>query len=337
VRRLEETQPEKGFSFVEMLVTLALSSLIMGSVMELFRQGVNMNSVATQRAEMQQNARVALNLMAQDFSIASTGFADGGIQLPTGTGSTDPKRGCSASSCGTWAYLTDDRMYAITPGDGIGPTIGGAATDMVTLVYRDPDLTTLSAAPLASVNTAGTQITTQAGGAANIQANDVLMLCNSLGCAAGVVTTVNSGANQIDFADGDSLSYNQSTISVGSIASISNSGIFPPTTAYRIFVISYFIESSTMRLMRQVSAHPPVPVAEVVENLQITYDTFDDATLAATSDLPAAGGVPNQIRKVNVSINVRAPRREAHTGEYDRFSARTSVSVRNLSFNDRYV
>lgn len=335
MRSLEDTQSQRGFSLAEMLVTLALCSLIMGSVMELFRQGVNMNSVATQRAEMQQNARVALNLMAQDFSIASTGFVDGGIQLPTG--STNPKRGCSTSSCGTWDYLTDDRMYAITPGDGLGPTIGGVATDMVTLVYRDPDLTTLSAATLASVNSTGTQITTQAGGTANIQANDALMLCNSLGCAAGLVTSVASGSNQINFADGDVLNYNQSSLSVGNIKSISNSGVFPPTTAYRIFVISYFVEATTMRLMRQVNAHPPVPVAEVVENIQISYDVFNDTTLAAIADLPTAGGVPNQIRKVNVSISVRAPRREVHTGEYDRFSARTSVSVRNLSFNDRYV
>jgi len=333
----QETLSTKGFSLVEMLVTVALCSVVMGSVLELFRQGVNMHSASMQRAEMQQNARVALNLMAQDFSMASTGFVDGGIQLPTGDGSTNPKRGCSSSSCGTWDYLTDDRLYAITPGDGVGPMVGGSATDMVTLVYRDPDLTTLSAATVAGVNSTGTQITTQAGGTASIQAKDVLMLCNSLGCAAGVVTSVDSGADQIHFADSDSLSYNQSSIEVGNIKAISNSGVFPPTTAYRIFVISYFVETSTMRLMRQVSSHPPVPVAEIVENLQITYDTFDDATLAATSNLPTAGGVPNQIRKVNISINVRSAQPETRNGRYDRFAAKTSVSIRNLSFNDRYV
>lgn len=327
----------KGFSLVEMLVAVALCSLVMGSVMELFRQGVNIHSASTQRFEMQQNARVALNLMAQDLSIAGTGFVDGGIQLPTGNGSSNPKRGCSSSSCGTWNYLTDARMYAITPGDGLGPTIGGAATDVVTLVYRDPDLTALSAATLVNINSTGTQVTTQAGGTAGLAANDVLMLCNSLGCAAGVVTSVNAGSNQINFAAGDPLTLNQPAISVGNIKAISNAGVFPPTTAYRIFVISYFIESSTMRLMRQVNAFAPVPVAETVENLQITYDTFDDATLAATANLPAAGGVPNQIRKVNVSINVRALQPQTRNGQYDRFAAKTSVSVRNLSFNDRYV
>ena len=92
-----------------------------------------------------------------------------------------------------------------------------------------------------------------------------------------------------------------------------------------------------MRLMRQVNAFAPVPVAETVENLQLTYDTFDDATLVATSDLPTAGGLPNQIRKVNISINVRSPQPETRNGRYDRFAVKTSVSVRNLSFSDRYA
>lgn len=335
--RNQGTLSPKGFSLVEMLVTTALCSLVMGGVMELFRQGINIHSATMQRSEMQQNARVALNLMAQDFSIAGTGFVDGGIQLPTGNGSSNPKRGCSSSSCGTWDYLADDRMYAITPGDGLGPMIAGSATDVVTLVYRDPDLTTLSAATLSGVNSTGTQITTQAGATAGIVANDVLMLCNSLGCAAGVVTSVASGSNQINFAASDPLNFNQSSISVGNIKAISNAGVFPPTTAYRILVISYFVESSTMRLMRQVNAFAPVPVAETVENLQITYDTFDDSTLAATANLPTAGGVPNQIRKVNISINVRSPQPETRNGRYDRFAAKTSVSIRNLSFNDRYA
>ena len=81
----------RGFSLVELLVALTLSLLIMGSVMELFRQGVNASSVSRQRAEMQQNARVALNLMSQDLSMAGTGFPQGGIQLPTGDGIDSPQ------------------------------------------------------------------------------------------------------------------------------------------------------------------------------------------------------------------------------------------------------
>ena len=77
----------RGFSIVELLVALTLGLLIMGSAMELFRQGVSASSLTSQSGEMQQNARVALNLMSQDLSIAGTGLPQGGIQLPSGSGS----------------------------------------------------------------------------------------------------------------------------------------------------------------------------------------------------------------------------------------------------------
>ena len=113
----------------------------MGSVMQLFRQGVTASYASQQRAELQQNARVALNLMSQDVSVAGTGFPDGGIQLPTGTGSTRPKRGCTTASCGAWNFLSDDRLYSVTPGDGLGPTMTGVATDVMTVAYQDTSLT----------------------------------------------------------------------------------------------------------------------------------------------------------------------------------------------------
>ena len=235
--------------------------------------------------------------------------------------------------------MSDDRLYAVTPGDGSGTTIGGTATDIVTLVYRDESLP-IGQAPLISISASGDQITAPSGASAGIVAGDVLMLCNANGCAVGTVTSFDTN-DRINFADGDSLNLNQSAAASGKIGSIANSGlpagVYPPTTAYRILVTTYYIESGTLRVMRQVNAHPPIPVAEVVEDLQMTYDTFDEATGAATSNLPAAGGAPNQIRKTNISVNVRSPGKNTHNGEYDRFSLRTSVSARNLTFRDRYL
>ena len=227
----------------------------------------------------------------------------------------------------------------MTPGDGLGPTINGVTTDVVTLVYRDTSLS-LSQAPLISITASGNEITALAGTSAGVVRGDILMLCNANGCGAAGVTS-NPANDTIALADGDSLNINQSMAAFGNVASIANAGppagIYPPTTAYRILVTSYFIEASTLRLMRQANAHPPVPVAEIVEDLQFSYDTFDDATLAATADLPTAGGVPNQIRKVNIVVGVRSPSRVSHNGKFDRLSLRTSVSVRNLTFRDRYL
>jgi hypothetical protein len=329
------------------MVAVTLTLLILSGVISLFRQGIHSSGMTTQRTEMQQNARVALNLMAQDLSIAGTGFPLGGIQLPTGTGSQDPRYGCDINSqCNATQNAQDDWLYGITPGDGLGPTINGAATDVVTLVYRDPNLP-LDRNVLASIADAGDSVQVNAADvslisdtAHGVKNGDVLVLCNAHGCAAGAVTSVSSAT--LSFADNDPLRFNQTGAASGKIASIANSGspvTYPPTSAYRVLVARYYIDSTTNRLMRQVNALPAVPVAENVENLQITYDTFDDATLTATanlSSLPNTYGVLNQIRKINVTVSVRAPSPDTFKAKYERFSLKTSVSARNLAFRDRY-
>jgi hypothetical protein len=82
-------------------------------------------------------------------------------------------------------------------------------------------------------------------------------------------------------------------------------------------------------------------VADHIEDLQFTYDVFDTNTSTLTTALPdAATGtppvpVPNQIRKVNVTMSVRSPRPNER-GVYDHYSLTTSIGPRNLSFRDRY-
>jgi hypothetical protein len=88
--------------------------------------------------------------------------------------------------------------------------------------------------------------------------------------------------------------------------------------------------------MRQVNAHPPEPVAEFVENLQLTYDIFDEATAQSTAGLAGAGGFPNQIRKSNISVGTRSARRRLFGRGFERTSLLTSVSARNMIFRDRY-
>jgi len=341
------SQSSRGFSLVELMVAVTLTLLILSGVISLFRQGIHTSGMTTQRTEMQQNARVALNLMAQDLSVAGTGFPLGGIQLPAGTGSQNPRYGCDINSqCNVAQNATDNWLYGITPGDGLGPTINGVATDVVTLVYRDPNLP-LDHNVLASVATAGDSIQVNAGdvslisdAAHGVKNGDVLVLCNAHGCAAGAVTSISSAT--INFAANDPLKFNQTGAASGKIASIANSGspvTYPPTSAYRVLITRYYIDSATSRLMRQVNALPTVAVAENVENLQITYDTFDDATLTATanlSSLPGTYGVLNQIRKINVTVSVRAPLQDTFKAKYERFSLKTSVSARNLAFRDRY-
>ena len=348
--------PTAGYSLVEVLIAVGLSSILMGSGALVFQQGVLVNSAISEHTEMQQSARAALNLIARDLSIAGTGVAEGGIALPSGSGSGAPLFGCDSADC----YITDndyadDNIYAITPGDGIGPTVNGAVTDVVTLVYED-NTVNLNEFPLTNVTTSGSQITFDPATNPPIEdviANgDMLVLCNINGCAAGVVTGIQVAQQRALFANNDPLNVNQPSASFGNIASILDppSGpTFPPTWVIRVQTITYYIEvppgldgtvgtadDGDPRLMFQVNAQSPVPVADGVENLQFSYDVYDDAAEAATANLSGAGGLPNQIRKVNISLTVRSSTAGVFGTGFERMTLSTSVSPRNLSFRDRY-
>jgi prepilin-type N-terminal cleavage/methylation domain-containing protein len=326
----------KGFSLVELMISSAVSLILLGGIMGLVNHALKGNSNITQRSQLQQNAQVAMNLIAQDLTIAGTGISQGGIPLPNGTVSTSSKRGCTSSGCGSWNLTSDygtdnvnNRLYSVLCGSGLGPNVGAGATDIISVIYLDTsvDLGT----NLAAMANDGSTITLLTGKAAALKANDVLMLCNSMGCAAGAVTA-NPAGDVVPFGNGDALSFNQSNATQGKI-----SGLNPaqPTsiTADKILIVTYYIEASTMRLMRQVNLNPPVPVAEIIENLQFTYDIQGGS--GVTSNLDDAGTSQNQIRKINIRVVARSLNPEV-SGKYDRIELTSSVSIRNLAFIDRF-
>jgi hypothetical protein len=96
--------------------------------------------------------------------------------------------------------------------------------------------------------------------------------------------------------------------------------------------------------MRQVSGHLPVPVAENVANLQFTYDTYDALgnLLNAVGNAGYPGTSLNLIRKVNVThLTIRGQISGARsylmtTNGYQSYDFQTSISARNLSYQNRY-
>ena len=80
-----------GFTLVELLVAMALGLLVMAAMASLFKTGLNSVMLITQRAETQHNMRAGLDLMVKDISMAGAGLPSGGIQLPSGGGSSASK------------------------------------------------------------------------------------------------------------------------------------------------------------------------------------------------------------------------------------------------------
>ena len=339
----------RGFSIFELIIAMGLASVVLGGALALTSQAIGISDMVSQRSDMQQNGRVAINMMALDASLAGTGFPVSGIQLASGKSSKDSYFACDTGGCYvTNNVYTAERLYAVWPGQAGGPTIGGVATDVLTVVYDDPT-SNFDEFLLATIGSQGKKIwfnpaTTPAYNDAvvGLKVGDVLLGNNANGQAVITVTDVLT-AEEVHIGSNDPLMFNQQGGSAfGHFKSLMHppaNPLYAPTTVRRIFIVTYYIDNSdpdVPLLMRQVNAHPPMAVAEYVENLQVTYDIYDENLAVATANLDDAGGQPNQIRKTNISLTVRSPGETLLERDFQRITLNTSIGPRNLTYKDRY-
>ncbi len=353
----------RGFSLMELLVAIALGLVVLAATTQLFKQGMDATRLVSQSSEMNQNVRATLNLIAKDVSMAGSGLPSGGLALPNGAGSVASFFAVDA----TQAWLANNGyptnfMYGIIPGAGNGIEVGGpvniaatgTASDAITVVYADyafplnlyglsfpaanPNGDAILLAPPAVPPAGFPAIQSPTG----LQVGDLLMLSNNVGYAVGEITGITpSGANTtISFANADPLKINQTGAAKGNIKYIMGGGT---TVANRIWAITYFIEvpaaatGQPPRLMRQVNGQKPVPVADNVINVKVTYDVCDGTNGPGCSGITNPLAVPfnpNQIHKVNIQIMGQTL---TSYGNKSRSAVlATSVSTRSMSFKDRY-
>ena len=162
----------RGFSLIELLVALGLSLLVVSAVYGLFnsQNAVYMNQ--NRVTEMQQNARMALNLLASEFRMAGFGFSMSGDYSVAG---------------GT--------VYAVTPTNSTnGP-------DSVTIRYGmnpTPNTTVSLTSAMANSNTGAALIVSSTTGFA---VNDYIIISDGQNAARLQVTGINSGTNTLSYAN----------------------------------------------------------------------------------------------------------------------------------------
>lgn len=355
----QKQNPKQGFSLMELMVAMSLGLLVMTAMASLFKSGMNSVMLVTQRAENQQDMRAAVDLMTKDLSLAGAGLPSGGIQLPSGAGSSLAKFGCDqGGTCHvtSFNYPGGNYMYGIIPGylDGVeaGASIPAApapaVNDAVTVVYCDynfqlfeytvtPNATGTSVVFTPSVAYPTPPLITAAGG---IQKGDLIMLSNNLGTAVGEATTVSNAGTTgtIAFADLDPLNINQSGAAFNNIKAIAGGA---NTVAYRLFAVTYYLTvpaaGQAPRLMRQVNGLTPVPVADDIINLQIAYDTYNATTGALDANQANPIGVgesPNNIQKINLVVMGQSIINNGNKSQ--NMYLATDVSARNMAFRNSY-
>ena len=347
---------EQGFTMIELLMTMAVTIVIVGGGVLLFTSSAQSSTRSLKYSEIQTEARAALGQITRDLSQAGTGVPLNGIPIPSKlAGGANPNFACDTSQCytATDGPYTQGLLYKVTPGNAIGPTIS-EPSDAIKVVYVDPTLN-WSAVQAAAIDSVGGSVTMPLATvpqvtdpAVGITPGDVILLQNTNGSAVGVTTAV---AGQTIFFAADPLNLNQLAAPSGNIKALATAGsnpvTYPATQVSRLVMVTYFLQpflgptGPDARIMRQIGSHSPVPIAEHIEDLKFTYDVVDPITNALTANTTSAViGVPptsqpNQIRKVNISVTARGTRKEPG-GDYQRINLTTSIGPRNLSFRDRY-
>ncbi len=373
----DRTKRESGFSLLEMIIAMALGMIVLGAAVQLYTQGVGATFKVSQRAEMQQDFRAASNMLLRDLSMAGAGLGNNtAIALPS---VATPRYGCDQSTCHLGTANTSPGLYplqsttpffyGLLPGFQQGPTIHtGYPTDTITVAYTDTNFylncytatvtslgvvqfalpTTLPANCLPNGVTSPQAVNDSVVG---LTIGDLVYVSLSstpvVVEVTGAPTATGTNTYSVPFANNDVLKMNQTVAGKGmNAAAVGASGTSPT----RVFVITYYIDNTLNppRLMRQVSGHSPMPVAENVVYMQFNYDLFNDSTnsvaVACTNPGAAADGCsglstglpPNEITKINIAHMAMNSTLKGAQGGFQGLDLVTSVSARDLTYNNSY-
>jgi type II secretory pathway pseudopilin PulG len=375
----QKKSKQAGFSLLELLVSIGVTTVILGATLLAFKDAANTQRGVAYSSDMNDNLRAALNLIQQDLILAGTGIPTGGIPIPNTPNSAGTCNTTAAPNrptlTGTLTFPTCNFVLpAIEPGSALGPlitapdaTTGNVSnpnsyTDLITVLYADnalaldKDTINSTTCPGGSITAAGDAVTfdstcvplTGTNGI-TINAGDLIMFSNAKGNAIQTVSSVSG--QTVKMLPGDAFNLNGRSDNQGTIKQLQNTdssgnpnGTYPPTTATRIWMVTYYLDNITdpahVRLVRRLNFDPTplaqLAVGETLENMQFTFNYVDGVTNPSNQVGVPTGLSENQIRSVNVFLGARSNYYDQQRHSYTRVNLQTQVSLRSMAYRNRY-
>jgi type II secretory pathway pseudopilin PulG len=128
---------EDGFTLVELLVSTAITLVVLGTAMTTFQNALTLHQTSTLVSDANQNLRAGTNVLVRELMQAGRGIPVGGISIPSGVGSTPINRPSPPGKAYQFDNVTATSIQAITTGSLLGPTINNETTDMITFLAAD--------------------------------------------------------------------------------------------------------------------------------------------------------------------------------------------------------
>lgn len=366
---------QSGFTLIEFMIALGVTLLVLAAAVLAFRDATNTNQSVALKSDLSDNLRAGLNLMEQDLIQAGTGIPTGGIPVPYTPGPQNCLGGGGQPinrpnlTGGLTFPVCNVSLNAVEPGWKLGPPItspdstAGVNTDEITMLYADNTLS-LNArminepanganpgCPNGNIQNHGQMVTFDSTcilfSPTGVQINpgDLIMFSNAKGNAIEEVTSVNG--QTLHFDGGDGLNLNSRNDPQGTMRQLENvdingnpNGTFPPTTATRIWMVSYYLDNVTdpqhVRLVRRVNWNPGQPVGETIENLQFKYNYVDGSANPSGQPSVPAGESESMIRSVNILLGARSTNAWGQNHTYLRNNFTTQISLRSMAYVNRY-
>ena len=369
-----ELAASTGFSLLELLVAMALLTLIMGATMAGLSDVMKGNELVMSMASMNNALRAGVDVMVRDLLQVGSGLPSSHVvSIPNGDDSLRVKiPGPPGTAFQT--TIADIVLPAVMARPGQGPTINGIATDVVSVLMADNSFLEVRVTQLGPSHVV-VHATDLAGIAINIATGadrvvpGQLMLISKGGVNTLVqVTNVNTATRRLTFADGDSLNLNQSDAETGNLPALnaeepslatSPALAIANTRISRMRMITYYLDNTASpghpRLVRRINNGDEwtfnndlgIAVAVDAFNLQLTFDINNGAGNPSgvemnATDLGTGGAcsplecAPEQIRKVTLRLTSRSPNVVSGSTTFLSNTLESQVSLRAMAFVDRY-
>jgi hypothetical protein len=342
----------RGFSMVELLVSTLIMMVVLGLSARALTEAMRADEAIGLMSDVNQSLQSGQSMMVRDLVDAGRNLPIGGLVLPVGPGDDAVRPGPASVADAGWPAA--GILYAVTPGNEIGPTINGNDTDAVTIVSSDDRVTIGNS--IIAVGDDGATVTMGAGTynsntGNTIRVGDLMLVTRGGASAVLYVTGVNAGTfTAASAAEEDPSKFNQQDGTAGSMEQV---GSTPDSDAdgnidaddadtgvMRITMITYWVEESggMPYLMRQENYRDPVQVGLGVDNLELAYDVIDGATIVRVSDpfVDRPGTTPNLFDKAHLTLAVRSDKMFRQTRTFLRNDLTTQVSLRSLQVQQNF-
>jgi len=370
--RRPDAASQSGYSLIEMMVAVGVTTAIMGATMSGLNDVSKGSETVLQMTQMNGMLHIGMDLIQRDMLQVGSGLPPGHVILvPSGAGAVQ-LRLPGPPGTSFLSVAGDPDISAINPNPAAGPTINGHATDVLTVLMAD---NTFLDEPVKAMSSTSVDLPANdaygnaiviGSGPDRVTVGQLMMVYRGSTTTLLQVTAIDTANRRLTFAAGDPMRLNQPAAAAGNLAAVSASlpalATAAPYNTYitRVRMITYYLDNTTdpkhPRLVRRVNAGNPTSwdnnsgtaVAMDVEDLEFRFDINDGATNPANIQMNSAdiGGTgacspnacnTNQIRKVDIILATRSSNAVNPSARVYRNVLHSQVSFRGMSFVDEYL